>query len=36
MKQKKTKKLSAKLVLTLTIIIGVLFTSLILISKQYN
>ena len=34
MKQKKTKKLSAKLVLTLTIIIGVLFTSLILISNN--
>ena len=34
MKQKKTKKLSAKLVLTLTIIIGVLFTSLILVSNN--
>lgn len=34
MKQKKTKKLSAKLVLTLSIIIGVLFTSLILVSNN--
>ena len=33
MKQKKAKKLSAKLVLTLTIIIGVLFTTLIFVSN---
>ena len=33
MKQKKAKKLSVKLVLTLTIIIGVLFTTLIFISN---